>query len=129
MSRPGIGTNDFMDRVYDRTMFHGATYADLQARGRPLIAIDATDISYGTPFLFIQETFDLICSDLSKFPISRAVAASNGFPALFSPVTLTNNANSCGGREPGWVRDVSPDALKNPMSRVGATGIARKAVS
>ena len=24
---PGIGTNDFMDRVYDRTMFHGATYS------------------------------------------------------------------------------------------------------
>ena len=47
---PGIGTNDFMDRVYDRTMFHGATFADLQARGRPLIAIGATDISYGTPF-------------------------------------------------------------------------------
>ena len=32
---PGIGTNDFMDRVYDQTMFHGATFADLQARGRP----------------------------------------------------------------------------------------------
>jgi NTE family protein len=64
---PSVGTNDFMDRVYDRTMFHGATFGDLQARGRPLIAIGATDISYGTQFLFTQEVFDLICSDLSAF--------------------------------------------------------------
>jgi hypothetical protein len=105
---PGVGTNDYMDRVYDRTMFHGATYRDLEARGRPLIAIGATDIPYGTPLLLTQETFDLICSDLYALPISRAVAASNGFPGLFSPVTLTNHAAACGGRKPGWVRRVRP---------------------
>jgi NTE family protein len=116
---PGIGTNDFMDRVYDRTMFHGATYKDLQSRGRPVIAIGATDISYGTPFLFTQENFDLICSDLSTFPISRAVAASNGFPGLFTPITLTNQAKACGGREPGWLRRVGPDTLNQPLSRLG----------
>jgi NTE family protein len=118
---PGIGTNDFMDRVYDETMFHGATFADLQARGRPLIAIGATDISYGTPLLFNQEFFDLICSDLSSMPISRAVAASNGFPGLFSPVTLTNRAKSCEGRRPGWLRRVSPVERSNPLSRVATT--------
>jgi NTE family protein len=123
---PGIGTNDFMDRVYDQTMFHGATFNDLQARGRPLIAIGATDISYGTPYLFIQEAFDLICSDLSTFPVSRAVAASNGFPGLFSPVTLTNHAKECGGRQPGWLRRVSPEALNDPMSRAGLQALRVK---
>jgi NTE family protein len=116
---PSVGTNDFMDRVYDRTMYHGATFGDLQARGRPLIAIGATDISYGTPFLFTQEMFDLICSDLSALPVSRAVAASNGFPGLFSPVTLTNQARSCGDRKPGWLRQVGPDERNDPLSRVG----------
>ncbi|MBV8914686.1 MAG: patatin-like phospholipase family protein [Acetobacteraceae bacterium] len=116
---PGVGTNDFMDRVYDRTMFHGATFHDLEARGRPLIAIGATDISYGTPLLLTQETFDLICSDLSALPISRAVAASNGFPGLFSPITLTSHAAACGGRKPGWLRRVSPEEHNNPLSRVG----------
>ncbi len=116
---PEVGTNDFMDRVYDRTMFHGATFADLEARGRPLIAIGATDISYGTPMLFTQEYFDLICSDLSKLPISRAVAASNGFPGLFSPVTLTNRAKACDGRTPGWLRRVTPEQRQNPLSRSG----------
>jgi NTE family protein len=114
---PGIGTNDFMDRVYDRTMFHGATFNDLQARGRPLIGIGATDISYGTPWLFVQESFDQICSDLSTFPISRAVAASNGFPGLFSPITLTNHAKECGGREPGWLRRLGPQTQRDPLSR------------
>jgi NTE family protein len=116
---PGVGTNDYMDRVYDRTMFHGATYRDLEARGRPLIAIGATDIPYGTPLLLTQETFDLICSDLYALPISRAVAASNGFPGLFSPVTLTNHAAACGGRKPGWVRRVSPEERNDALSRIG----------
>jgi NTE family protein len=116
---PTVGTNDFMDRVYDRTLFHGATFNDLQARGRPLIAIGATDISYGTPFAFTQESFDLICSDISSFPLSRAVAASNGFPGLFSPVTLTNHAADCGGRTPGWLRRVTPAQKEEPLSRLG----------
>ncbi len=116
---PSVGTNDFMDRVYNRTLFHGATFADFRRLGRPLIAIDATDISFGTPFLFTQETFDFICSDLSRFPISRAVAASNGFPGLFSPVTLTNHASACQGRTPGWLRRVSAAQRQDPLSRVG----------
>ena len=120
---PGVGTNDFMERVYDRTMFHGATFADLQARGRPLIAIGATDISYGTPFAFTQDQFDLICSDLSSFPVARAVAASNGFPGLFSPVTLTNHAPDCDGRRPGWLRRISPAERRDPLSRVGAEAL------
>lgn len=121
---PSVGTNDFMEKVYDRTMFHGATFHDLQVRGRPLIVIDATDLSYGTPFLFTQEQFDLICSDLDRFPVARAVAASNGFPGLFSPVTLTNRARDCGGRKPGWLRRVTPAELQNPLSRVGNAAIA-----
>ena len=47
LSDPLVGTNDFMERVYNRTMFHGATFADLAKRGRPVIAIGATDIAYG----------------------------------------------------------------------------------
>ena len=116
---PSTGTNDYMARAYDETMFHGATFKDLMPLGRPLIAIGATDISYGNPFSFTQETFDLICSDLSNFPVARAVAASNGFPGLFSPVTLTSHAAECGGRRPGWERRIGESARHNPLSRLG----------
>ena len=87
---PLVGTNDRMTQVYDRLMFHGATFADLYRRGRPQVSINATDIGFGTPFGFLPQTFDVICSDLSALPIARAVAASNGFPVLFGPVTLRN---------------------------------------
>jgi len=116
---PSTGTNDYMARAYDETMFHGATFKDLIPLGRPLIAIGATDISYGNPFIFTQETFDLICSDLSEFPIARAVAASNGFPGLFSPVTLTSHTADCGGRRPGWERRIGESERNDPLSRLG----------
>ena len=87
---PLAGTNDRMTWVYDKLMFHGATFADLYRHGRPQVSINATDISFGSPFGFLPQTFDLICSDLAALPITRAVAASNGFPVLFGPVTLRN---------------------------------------
>jgi NTE family protein len=87
---PLIGTNDRMTQVYDRLLFHGATYADVARRGRPQVSINATDISHGRPFGFLPQTFDVICSDLGSVPVARAVAASNGFPVLFGPVTFRN---------------------------------------
>jgi NTE family protein len=92
---PLYGTNDRMAEVYDRLMFRGASFADLARRGRPQIAIVATDISFGLPFAFTPQYFDVICSDLGSFPVARAVAASNGFPVLFPPVTLQNHRGRC----------------------------------
>ena len=112
---PFFGTNDRMAEVYDRLMFHGATYADLLRQGLPVVSVDATDIANGIPFSFIQPNFDLICSDLSSFPVARAVAASNGFPVLFSPITLTSHTPDCRGVRPPtappaeWAE--TPDAL------------------
>ena len=97
---PRYGTNDRMAGVYDNLMFHGATYADLQKKGPPFIAINATDIAGGVPFSFTQSYFDTICSDLSSYPIAGAVAASNGFPVLFSPITLTSYRPACNAPRP-----------------------------
>jgi NTE family protein len=112
---PDYGTNDRMAEVYDDLMFHGATYGDLLRAGRPVLSIDATDVDHGLAFQFTQDQFDLICSDLSSYPIARAVAASNGFPIVFTPITLKSYRPQCGGREPTWLRaDPGPD----PSSRV-----------
>jgi NTE family protein len=98
MVDPYYGTNDRMEKVYDQLMFCGATYADLEKRGRPVIQINATNIALGSLFSFNQNYFDRICSDLTPFPLARAVAASNGFPVLFGPITLTNHRANCGDR-------------------------------
>lgn len=117
---PTLGTNDYMAEIYDRTMFQGARFDALAKNGRPLIAVGATEISSGTPFIFGQENFDLICADVEKYPLARAVAASAAFPGLFSPITLTNRAEACADRKPGWLRRVSEEQRHDPLSRLGA---------
>lgn len=117
---PLVGTNDYMAKVYDDHMFHGATYAELIKNGRPMIMADATDITYGRVFSFVQDTFDLICSDLSQFPLARATAASNGFPVLFSPITLISYTKDCKGRVPGWFANAQDAVKKEPDSRLAA---------
>jgi NTE family protein len=97
---PYYGTNDRMAEIYDRLMFHGATYADLLRLGLPLVSVNATDIANGISFAFTQPSFDLLCSDLTRFPVARAVAASNGFPVLFSPITLISHTRDCRGVRP-----------------------------
>jgi len=55
MVNPTYGTNDEMGVIYDKLMFHGATYADLIRNGKPFISINATDINYGSVFAFSQD--------------------------------------------------------------------------
>jgi NTE family protein len=112
---PQYGTNDAMQAIYDRRMYHGATYADLQQRGRPLLLINATDINFGTVFSFSQDQFDILCSDLSRVPVARAVAASAGVPVLFSPITVANYVERCGGRRPAILEAEAGDS--DPLSR------------
>jgi NTE family protein len=114
---PFYGTNDRMAEIYDRLMFHGATYADLLRQGLPVVSVDATDIANGIPFSFTQPYFDLICSDLSGFPVARAVAASNGFPVLFSPITLTSHTPDCRGVRPPTAAPAEWDETPDELSR------------
>jgi NTE family protein len=88
MANPHIGTNDEMEQTYERDLFGDTTYKDMALSGRPYLIVQATDLDAQQPFTFTQTDFDLICSDLSSVKLSRAVAASNGFPVLFSPIGL-----------------------------------------
>jgi NTE family protein len=86
-----FGSSDLAAAYYDDLLFQGAKFGDLTPRpGRPFLILNATDLAIGARFEFTQDQFDLIHSDLSQFPISRAVAASAAFPILLSPVILKN---------------------------------------
>jgi len=51
----------------------------------------------------------MICADLDKYSLSRAVAASSAVPGLLSPIGLENCAGSC-GYEPGpWLTESMKD--------------------
>jgi hypothetical protein len=77
------GRTEMAVDYYEEKVFRGATFADLQRRDGPLLVINATDLGRGVRFSFLQDYFDLLCSDLSSFQIARAVAASSAVPLLF----------------------------------------------
>ena len=91
----GFDRTEMAIDFYDRTIFKGATFADIEANGTPFIDINATDLTTGMRFTFSQELFDFICSDLSTFKIARAVTASSAVPVAFPPVVLENHADQC----------------------------------
>ena len=94
LASPYFSRSDLAAEYYDRILFHGATFGDLlhAPSPRPFLIINATDMDSFVQFPFFQETFDLIGSDLSSYPIARAVAASSAVPFILSPITLKNYA-------------------------------------
>jgi len=110
LAAPSYGRSDLAAEYYHRELFDGATYAALIARRqRPFVILNATDMTTGAPFPFIQDQFDLLCSDLAGVPLARAVASSSAFPGSLTPLTFRNYAGSCGYRQPPWVRLAAND--------------------
>jgi NTE family protein len=104
-----VGRSDLAADYYDKILFEGARFADLHRDDAPVVVLNSTDLATGTRFPFIQDSFDLICADLSVYPVSRAVAASSAVPVVFSPVTIKSYAGSCGYRPPAWLEQALDD--------------------
>ena len=86
------GRTDSAIKYYQKFLFQDATFADMIRPDRPMIIINSSDLGYGIRFSFIQEYFDLLCSELSAYPVAAAVAASSAVPVLFNPVVVENYA-------------------------------------
>jgi NTE family protein len=99
------GRSDLAADYYDKILFNKATFGDLPRDSRPFVLVNATDVSTGVRFEFTQTYFDLICGDLSRFPIARAVAASSAVPVVLSPITLDNRGGACAYEQPKWMQD------------------------
>ena len=95
-----FGRSDLSAQYYDKHIFEGKTFGDIAARKGPIIVINVTDMSYGTRIGFTQDAFDLICSDVSSYPVAKAAAASSAVPMVLSPITLRNYAGTCGYKIP-----------------------------
>lgn len=106
--------SDVAADLYDRSVFGHATFEQLASKGRPFIVINATDLSRGAPFEFTQNRFDLLCSDLFRFRLGAAVAASAGFPGLLTPMRMQNYAGQCGLALPVTIENARHDRLINP---------------
>ncbi|MGB5494750.1 MAG: patatin-like phospholipase family protein [Sedimenticolaceae bacterium] len=96
------GRTELAVKYYEEQVFHGATFADLHKSGGPLVLINASDLSYGVRFSFVQEYFNLLCSDIASFPVARAVTASSAVPVLFNPVVV-EDYQDCKNDTPDWL--------------------------
>lgn len=94
---PQFGRGDLLQEQFENHLFGRATFGDLAKNraNRPFAVISATDMSLGQRIDFIQETFDVLCLNLSDMRLARAVAASSSVPFVFSPIVLNNHGGNC----------------------------------
>jgi NTE family protein len=104
-------------QLYDKILFHGATFADMERASGPAVAVGATDLASGSRVVFVQQDFDIMCTDLGSFSLARAAAASSAVPVALSPLTINNYGGSCGYQEAEWLRQFSEAA--NPPRPAG----------
>ncbi len=119
--RGGMNDLDRFAKWLDENLFDGATYADLYRDHGILVWLNATDIHYGEPFLFNQETFAALCSDLYRVRLADAVAASAAFPVAFVPLEVMAYGSACEHQVPDWQNR----ALSNPDAPVRLSAHAR----
>ena len=86
--------------------------------------MNATEMTHGLRMAFNQDAFDVICSDLSRFPVARAAAASSAVPMLLSPITLRNYAGTCGFKIPERFEEVLRGRSKSEREVFLANNIA-----
>lgn len=118
----GVNSRETFARFLDESILGNATFRDLWAKNHATTWINASDVANNTPFLFSQETFDALCSNLADLPLSEAVAASAAFPLVFSPITLEVHQDGCNYKEPDWLTSArfNPEAT-SAMRAYGKT--------
>ena len=121
----GINDSQGFPRWLDANLFHGATFGEFGETGRPRVWINASDIYNRTPFVFGATTFNAMCSDLAKYPLANAVAASAAVPVAFAPVVIQTFPGKCNDPLPAWIIKARDDSHAPPMLNSYAKAINR----
>ena len=108
------GRTEMAVKLYEAEIFHGATFADMRSEEAPLILINASDLGYGVRFSFVQEYFDLLCSDITSFPVARAVTASSAVPLVFHPIVVKNYPECKAAGKPEWMLEAAKRVAGDP---------------
>ncbi len=109
----------------DAHLYNHATFRDLLSRSRPRVWINASDIYNRTAFIFAPVTFSALCSDLSTYPVSLAVAASAAVPVVFAPIVIRNYPGGCPVGLPSWVQRVRNNPNAPPLIQAYADALER----
>jgi len=123
--RGGINDPTAFPKWLDDNLFDHATFKSLLRQRRPYIWINASDIYNRTPFVFGRVIFGALCSDLSSYPISLAVAASAAVPVVFTPVVIEGFPGRCNQPLPDWVQRVRTNPDSPPLLKLFANAMDR----
>ena len=94
LASPYFSRIDLAAEIYDENIFTRQTYGALAQTGKkPFLIVNATNLYQGARFEFTSRQFCYLGSDISSYPVARAVAASSAFPLLLSPISLVNYPN------------------------------------
>jgi NTE family protein len=116
----GVNDTTQFPQWLDENLFDHATFKSLLFQRRPTVWINASDIYDRTPFVFGRTTFGALCSDLSTYPVSLAVAASAAVPVVFAPVVIQNYPGGCPIPLPPWVQQVRKSVSASPLLKLYA---------
>jgi NTE family protein len=105
--------NDVLVDFFRQHLFRDVTYDVVLDKYRsnphqPYVILNATDLGHESIFSFTQGHFDLLCSDLGKYRVADAVAASGNFPLAFSPLGIQNYSGCAAQHSPSWNADGPP---------------------
>ena len=121
----GVNDSTRLAGWFDRNLYDGATLADLFQPGKPVVWINASDLYNRTPFLFSPMTFQALCSDPRKYPVSQAVAASAAVPIAFVPIVVASFSDACSAPLPPWVDRVIASPTAGAQVRAFARALKR----
>lgn len=97
--------------VFDAHLFQHRTFSQLP-QDAPVLLLNATDYVRGERFVFSNESFETLGSDLGQLPIAVGVMASAAYPGLLRAVTL---------------KDFHPRGAPRPRDLLQPEGLARLA--
>lgn len=117
--RGGANDRNSFARWLDDNLFDHQTFSAFDKPGRPLVWVTASDIYNNTPFLFTEDTFAALCSDISQLKIAEAVGASAAVPVAFAPMILQSPKINCDYHRPHWLEQVLEET-NNPSVRLQA---------
>jgi NTE family protein len=107
----------------DKNLYNGATFADFRKTPGPRVWINASDIYNRTPFIYGEATFIALCSDLAKYPIADAVAASAAVPIVFTPQVIKTYPKGCTDKPPDWAQRAHNNPNAAPMLKAFADAL------
>jgi NTE family protein len=104
-TRSDVLSDFFRDHLFGEVTYEEVLRKYREKAHRPYVILNATDLGNEATFPFTQGHFDLLCSDLRRYRVANAVAASSNFPLAFSPMGLENYSGCAAQDTEAWKND------------------------